>query len=184
MRVADTSPPTVITAGDSQEWEMTFSDYSAVSYDAELVFQRPGSERLKLTGVADGAAFDFTLTAEESAAMDAGQWTWAVRVMQQSGSTVKTVAIGETQVKPDPIAEPDPTRNERILALLEARIEERAFDVQESISVLGQDISKTDIGTILDWRERYQAMVNRERWKRHYDITGNRRRRGRIYLRA
>jgi hypothetical protein len=55
-------------------------------------------------------------------------------------------------------------------------------DVQESISILGQDITKVPIAELHTLQHYYQAQVNKERKFKEQLITGKKTRRSRIYL--
>ena len=136
-----------------------------------------------LYGTANGSDFDFSLTPELSAGMIAGEWNWACRVTKISGTESKIAAVGNCTVRPDPAAlNKTKSRNEKILGLIDAAIEERAVDVQESFGLLGQDITKTSAVDLMAMRNRYQALVNKEKQVEEFRRTGQRRRPGRIYL--
>jgi len=149
---------------------------------ATCVFQKPGQEPLSLEGTASGTDFVFTFTAEQSAALAPGRWNWAIRVAKDT--TAKTVQIGETVIRPNPQAVAAPSHAEKCLKLIEAALEERFVDVQESISIMGQDISKVSAAELHRLMNRYQAKVNNERRHTHRLATGSRRNRGRIFLRG
>ena len=179
--MADTSPKATLFAGDSSDWTTTLSDYPASSsWVAVCVFQKPGKEPLRIEATASGADHAFRLESEQSATLEPGRWTWAMRVSKDT--TTKTVAIGETVVRPNPEAVAVDSHAEKCLKLLEAAIEERFVDVQESISILGQDITKIPAGELHRLLNSYQAKVNNERRFKNHLATGKRRRRSRIYL--
>jgi hypothetical protein len=179
--VADSAPKSKKFAGDSSTWTSSYTDYPASSaWVATCVFQKPGQEPLSLEGTASGTDFVFTFTAEQSAALAPGRWTWAIRVAKDTTAT--TVEIGETIIRPNPQAVAAPSHAEKCLKLIEAALEERFVDVQESISILGQDISKVPAGELERLLNRYQAKVNNERRHAHRLATGSRRTRGRIFL--
>lgn len=90
--------------------------------------------------------------------------------------------IGETVIRPNPQAVAAPSHAEKCLKLIETALEERFVDVQESISILGQDINKVAAADLERLMDRYQARVNNERRHAHRLATGSRRNRGRIYL--
>ncbi len=181
--MADSAPRSSIYAGDSWDWEATFSDYPAsASWLAETIFLKPGEDAIKLKGTADGDAFDFAITPDASASMAPGVWTWAIRVWK--GTVSKVVKTGKTTVRPNPSAIRPESHNEKCLRLVQAAMEERLEDVQEAISILGQDITKVSAGELERLMDRYQARVNDERRRLNRDITGERRRRGRIYLKG
>lgn len=179
--MADTSPKATLFAGDSSDWTTTLTDYPASSsWVAVCVFQKPGKEPLRIEATASGADHAFRLEAEQSATLEPGRWTWAMRVAKDT--TTKTVRQGEMVVRPNPEAVAAETHPEKCLKLLKAAIEARFVDVQESISILGQDITKIPAGELHRLLNLYQSQVNHERRFNNHLITGKRRRRSRIYL--
>ena len=179
--MADTQPKNSIYAGDSSDWTTTLNDYPASSsWVAVCVFQKPGNEPLRIEATASGADHAFTLGAEKSASLEPGRWNWAIRVSKDT--TTKTVTIGEMFVRPNPEAVPVETHFEKCLKLLRAAMEERLVDVQESISVLGQDITKVPISELERLTNYYQSRVNEELRLKQRLTTGKRRRLSRIYL--
>ena len=179
--VADTSPNSSLYAGDSSTWTTTLQDYPASSsWVAVCVFQKNGSQPFKIEATASGANHVFTLTADQTAALKPGKWIWAIRVSKDT--TTKTVSTGETVVRPNPEATLEESHAEKCVKLLQAAVEDRFVDVQESISVLGQDITKIPAGELHRLLNYYQARVNKE-WRFHERLrTGKRQRRSRIYL--
>ena len=181
--MADTSPKSEIFAGDSLTWTSSFSDYPAnQSWVANITFQKPGETPLNITATATSTKHRFVATAEQTALLQAGTWTWGIRVTQST--TAKIVQIGEMLVRPNPAAVREETHNEKCLRLLQAAIENRLVDVQESISILGQDITKVPAAQLDMMLNRYQIRVNEERRQFNRLTTGNRRRRSRIYLKG
>ena len=179
--MADSSPKSSFYAGDSSTWTSTFSDYAASdSWVATCVFQRPGASALRVEGVASGADFVFTISPSDSAALEAGRWLWGIRVAKDT--TTKTVATGTTIILPNPEIVLTETHNEKCLRLLKSAMEERAVDVQESISILGQDVTKIASIELEQLIDSYQAKVNRERKHAYRLFSGERTRRSRIYL--
>ena len=179
--MADTSPKSKIFAGDSLTWTSSFPDYLAnASWVANITFQKPGETPLNITATASGEDHSFVATAEQTALLQAGTWTWGIRVTKTT--TAKVVQIGEMLVRPNPAAVEEETHNEKCLRLLQAAIENRLVDVQESISILGQDITKVPAAQLDIMLNRYQIRVNQERREFNRLTTGNRRRRSRIYL--
>ena len=179
--MAESAPKTTKHAGDSSTWESTFSDYPASSaWVAVCTFQRPGEAPLRIEAAASGADHAFTFSAADSASLAPGRWTWAIRVTKDS--TTKVVQTGEIEIKPNPEATPTPSHYEKCLALIKAALEERFEDVQDSVAILGQDITKVPAAELERLLHRYQALVNNERRQAYRLATGNRRRHGRIYL--
>ena len=181
--VANTAPLSSIYAGDSLDWTATLALYPAGTYAVRCVFQRVGESPVTVDATNSGTDHAFTLSAGDSAGMSPGVWLWAYRATALAGSESAIAAKGSITIKPDPAGEaPEPTHAERCLALVKAALENRLTDVQESFSILGQDITKTPAEQLDRMRDRYQKLVNEERRKLYSLQTGGRRRRSRIYL--
>lgn len=178
--MADTSPKQSIFAGDSSSWVSSFNDYSAAEYEGIITFQKHGFDPVKLIATASGTDFSFTFPAEKSALMQPGKWNWAIRVTKTT--TSKTVLIGTIVIRPNPERVHEETFYEKCLKLVKDAIENRLIDVQESISILGQDITKVPINELHTLQHYYQAQVNKERKFTEQLITGRKTRRSRIYL--
>ena len=181
LLVADSSPKSSLFSGDSSDWTTSLSEYPASSsWVAVCVFQKPGNEPLRLEATASGADHVFRLESEQSATLEPGRWNWAIRVAKDD--TTKTVSIGETVVRPNPEGSQVESHHAKCVKLLRAAIEDRLVDVQESISVLGQDITKIPVFELDRLLNHYQSKLNRELRFQHQLITGQRQRRSRIYL--
>ena len=181
--MADTAPKTTIHAGDSFSWESDYSDYPANdSWEAISIFQKPGNQPVKVIGTASGTKFVFTITAGECALMEAGKWSWAIRVNKTT--TSKTVQTGSIEIRPNPEAAFVESYNEKCLRLVKAAIENRLEDVQESISILGQDITKVPAIELERMLDRFQMRVNREHKQKRLLTEDKRRRNGRIILKG
>ena len=181
--MADTAPKSTIFAGDSFSWESEFSDYPASdSWEAITVFQKPGNQPLKIIGTASGAKFVFTVTAGECALLEPGKWNWAIRVNKTT--TSKTVKTGFTEIRPNPEAAYVESYNEKCLRLVKEAMENRLEDVQESISLLGQDITKVPAVELERLLDRFQMRVNREHRQKQTLTENKRRRGGRIILKS
>ena len=181
--MADTAPKSTIHAGDSFSWESNYSDYSASdSWEAIAIFQKPGNQPIKLLGTASGTKFVFTMTAGECALMEPGKWNWAIRVSKTT--TSKTVETGSTEIRPNPEAAYVESYNEKCLRLVKAAIENRLEDVQETISILGQDITKVPAVELERMLDRFQMRVNREHRQKQLLTENKRRRKGRIILKG
>ena len=179
--MALTAPPATHYAGDSETWTTTYADYLAsASWVATCTFLRAGSEPVSLEGVASGDAHVFTLPVEKSGGMEPGEWSWAVRVIKDG--TNKVVATGASLIRPDPMAALAESHNEKCLRLVQAAMEDRLTDVQESISILGQDITLVASETLHALHNSYQSKVNLERKRLHKIRSNCRPRTPRIYL--
>lgn len=178
--MADTAPKSKIYAGDSSSWTSSFSDYPATTYSATCIFQRHGTDPITLIGAASGTDFAFTFESEKSSLLAPGEWHWAIRV--KKAAEIVTASTGKIKILPNPERIYQPTFYEKCLNLIHAAIEDRLTDLQESITILGQDITKIPAGELHRLQHYYQAQVNKERKFNEQLITGRRTRRSRIYL--
>lgn len=89
--------PSLIYAGDTTEWTDSLSDYLA-SDGYTLQYSLSGKDkRYEITGVADGADFDFTITAAVSILYIPGWYNWQAYVTK--GAVRYTVGIGRLEIK-------------------------------------------------------------------------------------
>lgn len=178
--MADTIPKAKLYAGDSSAWISSFTDYPAPTWSASIIFQKHGNEPVSIIGVTSGTNFSFTFQGEKSSSMQPGVWNWAIRL--KNGAQVVTISIGKTIILPNPERQYEPTFYEKCLNLIKAALEDRLEDVQETISILGQDITKIPVGELHRLLQYYQLLVNKEIKFKNQLITGKRTRRSRIYL--
>jgi hypothetical protein len=118
------SAPLEIQQGTTVEWTATPTDYPATDWTATFtLISRMGS--LAVTGVADGADYDFTLTAAQTAAMQPGAYEYNIRVTD--GTDTHEIESGRIYVLADvsavqPIAvdgaSPTRRRRDHYVALL------------------------------------------------------------------
>lgn len=178
--MADTRPKTKLYAGDSSTWTSSFSNYPATTYSAICIFQKHGTAPITLISTASGNDFVFTFESEKSSLLDPGEWNWAIRV--KNGTEIVTASAGKTKILPNPERIYQPTFYEKCLKLIQDALEDRLTDLQESITILGQDITKIPAGELHRLQHYYQAQVNKQRKFTEQLITGRRSRRSRIYL--
>jgi len=121
--------PTCFVAGDTVEWQRTFSDYPASDgWALAYTFVNAGN-RQQVNAVADGATHRVMITAEDSATWSAGDYDWQATVTQ---NTIRyTVGKGRTAVKPNFAAtgaEGFDARSyaRRLLEAIDAQLENRA----------------------------------------------------------
>lgn len=181
--MANTAPPSSFYVSDSLSWTASYADYPASVYATKIVFGRPGQNgRLAIDSEASGDDHAYSATSGVTSKLEPGRYTWAVRATKSDGSTSEIIDTGATDVLPDPTAETvEETHAARCLRLVEAALEGRIADPVEASDVLGINISRTPVGELMDLRNRYQILVNRERQKAHARTTGRRPRTGRIF---
>jgi hypothetical protein len=132
----------------------SYADYPVGSWTAKLVVN--GAVKKEFAATVDAGAFLFTLPASgaspHTGELTAGDYSWIIRVTATSGTPAQQfdVESGHVTVTPDlasaTAAQVQPYQ-ERVIALLKARIEDRlqlGAD-NESMQLLGQAVSKIPI---------------------------------------
>lgn len=155
--------PVSLVAGDTAEWEENFSDYAA-SDSWVLTYEFRGSSTLQITGVADGDAFDLTITAAESAALIAGVYSYQAYVTKSGERhTVSqgTLTVGQNLAA---MAAGYESRShaQKCLDLIEAAIESYAERPVTQITLPGRGVVRTDLGKLVMLRNHYQWEVKME----------------------
>jgi hypothetical protein len=90
--------PSSVTQGQKLEWTKTFCDYPADEWTLEYRFRGPGTG-VNITAVADGTAFDATVSAVQSAALAVGKWKWqAVATEIADATNIQIVGQGDIEV--------------------------------------------------------------------------------------
>jgi hypothetical protein len=92
-----TALPATLIAGDSYAITLSLSDYPAPTWALSLSLA--GLSVLSVTSTANGTAHDLTLTAVQTAALEAGSYQFRLRA--NAGSTVTTVQSGVLSVTAD-----------------------------------------------------------------------------------
>lgn len=92
-----TAIPATLTAGDSYAITLSLAEYPAPTWDA--TFALAGAAVLSVTSTDVGSAHTLALTAVQTAALPAGDYTWRVRVTD--GTQVTTVQTGSLVVLAD-----------------------------------------------------------------------------------
>ena len=165
--------PSVITAGNTYLWTDTYADHPASTWGLTYVFRKEGQPALEVTAVASSDAYTVTLSASESSEMVPGKWKWYA-IAEKTGQ-VSTADSGTVQVYPDVRAEHVASFAEKALVMIEASLANDMPTAQESISILGSDITKMGISERYSLRDKIKAEVGRERQRRHLEAGGNRR---------
>lgn len=93
-----TQLPATLAAGDSLSLRLTYADYAPADGWTATLYLR-GASALDVSGVAAGAAFDFTASATATAPLPAGLYTVAVRVAK--AAEARTVESRTLTVTPN-----------------------------------------------------------------------------------
>lgn len=151
--------PDKITAGLTLELAATLTAYPAPDWTLTVLLRGPGA--IDLTATADGAAHVISVTAAATAEWEPGAYWYSVRVTD--GADVLQVCEGTTQVLPD-LAEVGPGYDgrhhaEKVLAAIEAVLENRATLEQQSYTINNRSLQRTSLADLLRLRQHYRAEV-------------------------
>lgn len=153
--------PLEIRQGDQYTWSESSSDYPATSYTGKAYIN--GASALTLTAVADGADYDFTLTSAQSAALSTG--TYQLQIRAESGSTYYTLGILTIKVLAGGVQTAGyeaRNHNRIVLDALNATIEGRATQAQQSMSIGGKTIEYMSLEELITAKLKYERFVEQD----------------------
>lgn len=125
----------------------------ASGYAAKLTVKGPSE--YSFDGTYENGKWAFTATITEP-----GLYQYAITFENNVGRFLQE--SGRLTVQPDPTAAPDgelTTHAERVLAAIEAVIENRATKDQQSYSIAGRSITRIPVAELLELRKQYKAEV-------------------------
>lgn len=156
-----TQVPEKLLVGDSWAWTRSLADYPATTWTATWRFAN-ATHNFSVTGTASGSAHAGAATASTTGAYTAGEYRWQLSVA--SGSTRYTLEEGWVTLLPNPTAGnyDHRTHARKVLDAIEAVLESRATQDQQSMSIGGRSLSRTPINELLVLADRYRAMVRAE----------------------
>jgi hypothetical protein len=162
-----TTEPTSLRAGDTWRWLRTLDDYPATDWTLKYRFRHPTLAGFEIVASASGSDHSVTVSAATSAGYGAGTWAWVAWV--EGGSSEKyTVDQGTVEIAADfRAAAASATLDTRsharkVLAAIEAVIENRATLDQEEYTIAGRSLKRTPAGELLKLRLRYLNEVRNE----------------------
>ena len=158
-----TEIPSTIRGGTTVPYTRTFPSYPANGgWTAKLHLR--GKSVLDVTGSPSGAAFVFTLSATDTAGLEAGPYDW-FEIVQDGAGERKEAASGKLEVLPDPRelgAGAALTHEQRMLDALTAKLEGRLETDMERYGIYGREVDKIPINTVRAmWRD-YKQRVWRQ----------------------
>ena len=179
-----TTPPTLIVAGDTVAFTITLSDYAAPTWDLTWALAGP-SGAIEVTATDDDTAHAVALTTTQTAALAAGSYQWRLRATD--GSTVRTVETGVLTVGAD-VAALRPgeaaTYEETQLPIVEAAITAIVSGEVQSYMIAGRQWNALDLSELRAWRQDLKRAITRQqhggqlppvivgRWKSANDSAG------------
>ncbi|HGY0940902.1 TPA: hypothetical protein ACNUTR_003634 [Vibrio cholerae] len=158
--------PTTITAGLSVNFQLSFPDYPASSWEA-TIYLRSSSGKANIVGVPESDAFLFSASASETASWSPGEYSVVLRVTD--GTDVHQPITSRLTVLPDLAAldTHDPrSEAEKALAAIQATLTNRATSDQLKLSFGGRSLEKTPLSDLLKLEQRFLNRVNQEKRKK------------------
>lgn len=155
--------PAKITAGLTIGLVATLTAYPATAWDMTIMLRGP--QAIDLEASADGVQHVISAPASETSSWAPGAYWYCVRVTD--GTDVHQVEEGTVTVEAD-LATAEPgfdgrTHAEKVLAAIEAVLENRATISQQSYTINNRSLQRTPIGELMKLRAYYRAEVARQR---------------------
>jgi hypothetical protein len=162
-----TTEPTELVAGDRIAWKRTDLglDYPPASYSLKYSARLDGAaSEIEINAVTSGSDFLVEIPKATTAVYTPGRYSWQAYITRTSDSERVTVDSGTFEVKPNrDSATTDPRSHARkVLAAIEAVIENRASVDQMSVTLDGRSLDLTPISDLLVLRDRYREEARSE----------------------
>lgn len=176
-RLAYTVPtvePTEITAGDSLQWDRTYSDYPpSAGWSLSYVLTGAHAEPITIAATANDAdtGYEVRVATGTTVAYSVGRYTLVGHV--SDGTARHRVYVGPLVVLPDPAtATPELSFNERMLAAVEDKIATRIAADISGYTLEQQEVQREELRTLTRQRNAYADAVRRERGGRPFQTVG------------
>lgn len=142
---------------DSGDWSLTYYLRTNTNHEGHTA-----------TGSLFGTGWEFTISATDSAAFDAGDWFW--QAIATKGSESITIAAGQVEVLAalsytgDPSAFDGRTQAEKDLAAVQKAIRDVANgNAVKSYTVAGRSLTRYEMSDLLTLESKLKFEVQRER---------------------
>ena len=159
--------PVTFFKGETVVWKRTdLTDYAVGSHSMvwEASLETNGSTRFSATVTEVDDYYKFTLDNSNTSGYTAGDYFWALKVIQTSDSETLVIDSGKITVKDNFFATTGDTRSHAKIMLdkIESILEGRADADVSSYSIQGRSLSKISIAELLQWRDYYKAEYQKE----------------------
>lgn len=169
--------PDKLTAGMDVSWEVVLPAYSPAEWTLTLVLR--GAGKLDIEASAQGAAYRLEIEGVQTGALPPGRYSWGV--LASNAGRVVEIDRGVVEVLPDLrqiAAGHDPRSHaEKVLANIEAVLENRATVEQKSYKINNRELQRTSLDELTRLRKLYRREVAAEQAG-----PAGRRRLGRVHL--
>jgi len=161
-----------IIIGDTLSLEYTLPDYSSDTYDIWIALRgvnatidlKDGESGVTITKA--NGDFTIAVTAAATAGWAAGLYNYAIYAGKTSWSEKYQVYTGQVELKADISAQSSGydgrSHSKKVLDAIEAVIENRASQDQQSYTIAGRSITKLSVDELLKFREYYKSLYNQE----------------------
>lgn len=153
--------PEQINAGLSLSFTVAVSQYPAPTWQAKVILRGPAP--IDLASSPEGSYHRFTAPPTTTSDWQPGDYWYSFRVTD--GTAVYELESGRVRIAPDLEAQVDgydgKTHPERALAAIEAVIEGRASQDQDSYRINNRELRRTPISQLLKLRDVYRNEVRR-----------------------
>ena len=162
-----TTEPTDLVAGDRVAWKRSDLgvDYPPASYSLKYSARLEGAAtEIEITAATSGNDYLVEIPKATTAAYTPGRYSWQAYITRTSDSERVTVDSGTFEVKPnrDTTATDPRSHARKVLAAIEAVIENRASVDQMSVTLDGRSLDLTPIADLLVLRDRYREEARYE----------------------
>lgn len=154
--------PAAITSGDTTRLTLSFPDCPATTFTATLVLNTPGTAPITCAGSANGDAFNFTITAAQSATMAAGRWTWAARCTETASGDVTSGGDGDFTVLANYATTITKSDAQQQLDAANTAFLSLVANPDSTVSFNGHSFSAASKDELLNIIERLRGLVARE----------------------
>ncbi len=158
--------PAEIKAGLTFSKLVVLTAYSAPDWVLSVILRGPAN--IDLTATAEGSSHRLAADAETTAEWTPGSYWFSARVVHAENGVFE-VDSGTVLIRPDLAGLDDPydgrTHAQRVLASIEAVIEQRATRDQERYTINNRELWRTPIADLLALRNQYRIEVKNEQAK-------------------
>lgn len=157
--------PKTFRAGDTVEWSVSHADYPA-NDGWTLTYYLRGASLLDITAVADGSAFDVTISAADSALLTPGFYTLQGRFSKAAEKFTPAGYITEVEVLANlatQVAGYDSrTPNRKALDLVRTAIQKYAANPVQSIQIKDRSHTVTSLADLYKLQKQLEFAVKTE----------------------
>lgn len=155
-----------LTAGLAWDWTASLRGLDPARQTVTLYLRGPGS--IDLVGAASGSSFRFQASKAQTAALPGGIYNWQAVADDAGIETI--IATGRVSLQLDLRlgAEGADARSfaERMLAMVEAVLENRATLEQRRYQINNRSLDRTPVADLMKLRTQFRAQISAEQAKR------------------